>query len=442
MDNMIKVVEKFVEEQKLLRKDGLYIVALSGGADSVTLLLVMKELGYHVEAAHCNFHLRGEESDRDERFVTALCQKEQIELHRIHFDTLTYSELHKVSIEMAARELRYHYFEQLKNDIGADAICVAHHRDDSVETLLINLTRGTGIHGLTGIHPKQGNIIRPLLCISRKEIEQFLQERGQDYVTDSTNLVDDVVRNKIRLNVLPLLRTINPSVDEAIAKTAAQLAEAERIYNDAISKVIGKGCQQQSLSIEDILAFASPESLLFEWLSQYGFSPAVIRQIAAQMKDATTGTTWISATHEVIINRGMIEVEPKAKPMKEMRIPETGCYNYSETMQFRFSLSECTDIVRSPSHACLDASKVKFPLTIRPVQEGDRFVPFGMSGSRLMSDFLTDLKLSRFERRRQLVVTDALGEIIWVVNRRPSQHFCVTSATTTLLDIHFLEQPE
>lgn len=437
---MRKIVEKYIEEQKLLQKDGLYIVALSGGADSVALLLVMNELGYHVEAAHCNFHLRGEESNEDERFVVALCEKKQIELHRIHFDTLAYAGLHKVSIEMAARELRYHYFEQLRNDIGAEAICVAHHRDDSVETVLINLIRGTGIHGLTGIRPKQGFVIRPLLCVCRQEIEQFLKERGQDYVTDSTNLVDDVVRNKIRLNILPLLRTINPSVDGAIAKTAEQLAEAERIYSDAISKVIGNGHQQHFLSIEDILAFSSPESLLFEWLQQYGFSPATIRQIAAQIKDAETGTMWSSATHRVIINRGRIEVAQKVGPMKEMRIPEVGCYNYDDTKKFRFTLCETIEVNRSLSHASLDAQKVLFPLTIRPVKEGDRFVPFGMSGSRLLSDYLTDLKVSRFERHRQLVVTDASGEIIWVVNRRPSQHFCITAATTALLDIHFLEQ--
>ena len=166
----------------------LFLVALSGGADSVCLLLAMKRLGYRVEAIHCNFHLRGAESDRDEEFCKRLCEREQIPFHTVHFDTKTYAEVHKVSIEMAARELRYNYFEQLRKAIDAEAILVAHHKNDAVETLLMNLLRGTGIHGLQGIKPRNGRIIRPLLCVSRQEIVEWLNMIGQDYVTDSTNL--------------------------------------------------------------------------------------------------------------------------------------------------------------------------------------------------------------------------------------------------------------
>ena len=166
-------VADFIEREGLLSRDGLHLVALSGGADSVALLLVMKELGYHIEAAHCNFHLRGEESNRDEEFVKMLCKRHDVPIHLIHFDTEEYATLHQVSIEMAARDLRYHYFHQLCHDIGADSVCVAHHRDDAIETFLMNLIRGTGIHGLTGIRPQNGQIIRPLLCVSRQEIENF-----------------------------------------------------------------------------------------------------------------------------------------------------------------------------------------------------------------------------------------------------------------------------
>ena len=180
-------VERYVEKHKLLKPSELYLVALSGGADSVALLLLLKNAHFNVHAAHCNFRLRGEESDRDEAFCVELCQRLGVELHRAHFDTREYAELHKVSIEMAARELRYKWFEQLRQDIGAAGICVAHHRDDSVETVLLNLVRGTGLRGLTGIQPRNGNILRPLLCVSRAEIEVFLAEKGQKYVTDSTN---------------------------------------------------------------------------------------------------------------------------------------------------------------------------------------------------------------------------------------------------------------
>ena len=214
------------------------LVALSGGADSVCLLMAMKRLGYAIEAIHCNFHLRGAESDRDEEFCKSLCEREQIPFHTVHFDTKTYAEVHKISIEMAARELRYNYFEQLRKAIDAEAILVAHHMNDSVETLLMNLIRGTGIHGLQGIKPRNGNIIRPLLCVSRKEIVEWLGEIGQDYVTDSTNLEDDVTRNKLRLNIIPLLEEINPAASENIAKTALRMVEAGKVFDDSMNGIV------------------------------------------------------------------------------------------------------------------------------------------------------------------------------------------------------------
>ena len=233
---MLNKVREYIEKQCLLESGKRYLVALSGGADSVCLLLVLRQLDYQVEAVHCNFLLRGDESHRDEAFACNLCEKQGVPFHVIHFDTRTYAELHKVSIEMAARDLRYQYFEQLRKDIGAEAICVAHHQDDSVETILMNLLRGTGIHGLSGIKPRNGHILRPLLCVSRKEIEAFLASQHQDYVTDSTNLVADVLRNKLRLKVIPMLNDLWPGASEAIARTARNMAEAEKVYNDAMDR--------------------------------------------------------------------------------------------------------------------------------------------------------------------------------------------------------------
>ena len=185
-------------------------------------------MGYCVEAVHCNFNLRGEESLRDEQFCEDLCQRENIPLHKVHFDTQAYADLHKVSIEMAARELRYRYFFQLKEALGADGVCVGHHKEDSVETILINLVRGTGLSGFDGYSPLANHdVIRPLLCVTRQEIEDYLRQQAVSFVTDSTNLIDDVVRNKIRLNVLPLLSEINPSVTDAILTTSNHLSEVE-----------------------------------------------------------------------------------------------------------------------------------------------------------------------------------------------------------------------
>ena len=212
-------IQKYIEEKQLFTLHDKVLVALSGGADSVALLRVLLVLGYHCEAAHCNFHLRGEESDRDERFVNELCKGLGVALHVTHFDTVTYASRHHVSIEMAAREMRYDWFEQLRKERGGAVIAVAHHRDDSGETFLLNLIRGAGINGLKGISPHNGCIVRPLLEVSRQDILDYLRCLGHGYATDSTNLQDEYIRNKIRLNILPMLRELNHSVREIIAET-------------------------------------------------------------------------------------------------------------------------------------------------------------------------------------------------------------------------------
>ena len=438
---MLNKVSDFIAKHELLDKNGLHVVALSGGADSVALLLVLFRLGYRVEAAHCNFQLRGDESNRDEDFVRQLCKDKGIALHLIHFDTKTYAELHQVSIEMAARDLRYRYFEQLRQDIGADDICVAHHRDDAVETLLMNLLRGTGIHGLTGIRPRNGHIVRPLLDVSRQEIEEFLDSIGQSYVTDSTNLVNDVLRNKLRLDVLPLLKTINPKAAESIYRTACRMAEAEKVFDAAMESAKKRVCPQGPLDFEhggslDIAALQqepSPEYLLFEILSPLGFSPDSIEHVADSL-NGQTGRYFQSDTHELVIDRGRILVQGLQSQPTTLRIPETGVYVYGDG-KVRVERLDGAIVSRDAAMATLDASLVTFPLTLRPVREGDRFVPFGMTGSRLVSDYLTDLKVSLFDKRRQLVVTDAHDTIVWLVGRRTDNRFRISESTTSTLRI-------
>ena len=212
-------VAQYIEKEKLFCLNDKVLVTLSGGADSVALLRLLLSMGYTCEAAHCNFHLRDKESDRDEAFVRRLCHESGVLLHIEHFDTIQYAAKKHISIEMAARELRYEWFETLRKQREASVIATAHHKDDSVETVLLNLIRGTGINGLLGIRPRNGNIVRPLLCLSREEIIAYLQYIDQDYVTDSTNLLDEYTRNKIRLNLLPLMKEINPSVKESIIRT-------------------------------------------------------------------------------------------------------------------------------------------------------------------------------------------------------------------------------
>ena len=436
-------VDTYIKKHKLLNASNLYLVALSGGADSVALLLLLKEHGFNVHAAHCNFHLRGAESDGDEAFCVELCQGLGVALHRVHFDTREYAEVHQVSIEMAARELRYRWFEQLREDIGAAGICVAHHRDDSVETVILNLVRGTGLRGLTGIQPRNGSILRPLLCVSRAEIEDFLAKRGQKYVTDSTNLETDVLRNKVRLQVLPLLRELNPAVVENIQRMTEHVSEAQAVLDAVISQYKNGN----SLELSELDKYGSSEYIAFEWLKNYGFNGSQVRQIL----DAECGGMVHSELgYDALKDRGRLIVEPALPPFKPMRIPEEGTYvlKSSTTESGRettgnetFRVRKCAVYISKKPHiATLDAAKVRFPLTIRRVGEGDWIQPYGMKGKKLLSDLMTDLKMTVFEKRRQLVVVDSQGIVVWAVGLRVADFVAVSDATTAVIEVVFSEQ--
>ena len=434
---MLRRIQQFIEKNQLLESRKLYLVGLSGGADSVALLLILRELGYRIEAAHCNFKLRGEESDRDEIFVRELCAHYNIPIHVIHFDTKEYANLHKVSIEMAARDLRYGYFRQLCKDINAEGVCIAHHRDDAVETLLMNLLRGAGIHGLTGIRPKNDIVIRPLLCVSRQEILEYLDSIGQSYVTDSTNLIDDVLRNKIRLRVLPLLDEIAPGATVNIDKTANYLREAEQVYEAEMQREKSMlSIDAGEVSITELLQQPSPSAFLHEWLSPLGFNTSQTEQILHAV-NGEPGREFMSATHTLVVDRTSLLVEPIRPAMKSIKIPEAGTYRYDDATTYKIDITDEINISKSADVATIDADKVKFPLTIRPIENGDWFIPYGMTGRKLVSDYLTDKKFSILQKRRQLVLTDALGSIIWLVGCRTDNRVKVSNETTKILRITY-----
>lgn len=483
-------VQRFASVHELFVYGGKYIVALSGGADSVSLLFVLKhlehELGIGVEAAHCNFHLRGAESVRDEEFCKQLCERLSVPLHLIHFDTQAYADLHRVSIEMAARDLRYGYFENLRRDIEAHDICVAHHRDDSVETVLLNLVRGTGLRGLRGIQPRNGNIIRPLLSLSRENIVQYLDALGESYVTDSTNLHNDVKRNKIRLDVMPLLRELNPSVSQSIFESSLRVGEALKVFDEAMKQSIAdvttpprgytcpkctnqpvRKCTNQPLlvqqrllhqqrctlqanhpltiSIDRLKQQPSPEYTLHEILSPRGFTSAQIDQIYGSLDTCSAGKIIASDSHELAFDRGSLLVQPRtnvADAARSMRIPETGTYVFSDSLKIKVAAEDCGDDYvpsRAADCVCLDASDIKFPLTLRHIEQGDRFVPFGMNGMKLVSDYLTDRKKNVFEKRAQLVVTDAQQRIVWLVGERTDNRFRISKETSKALRLTLLQ---
>ena len=455
-------MRRFASVHELFVYGGKYIVALSGGADSVSLLFVLKhlehELGIGVEAAHCNFHLRGAESVRDEEFCKQLCDRLSVPLHLIHFDTQAYADLHRVSIEMAARDLRYGYFENLRRDIEAQDICVAHHRDDSVETVLLNLVRGTGLRGLRGIQPRNGNIIRPLLSLSREDIVQYLDALGESYVTDSTNLHNDVKRNKIRLDVMPLLRELNPSVSQSIFESSLRVGEALKVFDEAMKRSIADVTATSPslhltispphhlvISVERLKQQPSPEYTLHEILSSYGFTSAQIEQIYGSLDTCSAGKIIASDSHELAFDRGSLLVQPRtnvADSARSMRIPETGTYVFSDSLKIKVAAEDCGDDYvpsRAADCVCLDASDIKFPLTLRHIEQGDRFVPFGMNGMKLVSDYLTDRKKNVFEKRAQLVVTDAQQRIVWLVGERTDNRFRISKETSKALRLTLLQ---
>lgn len=428
-------INKFIDDTSLFGLKDKVLVALSGGADSIALLNVLVSLGYQCECAHCNFHLRGEESNRDERFVRDVCDKLDVVLHVKHFDTQTYATTKGISIEMAARELRYDWFEDLRKSCGAGVIAVAHHRDDSVETFLLNLIRGTGINGLKGISPKNGYIVRPLLQESRKSIEDYLKATGQAYITDSTNLQDEYVRNKIRLNILPLMKEINPSVAESIFETSKRLTEVADIYNRERQGTVSEKLMKVSesfyrLSISDLKKDMAPLSLLHEVLTPLGFNAAQKTDIWNCLKKEQSGKRFFSSGWEVLRDRDFLLIQRRGE---EESIPELSIVELEGNSDFPF--------IKDKRVAYLDAEKIVSPLIVRKWMKGDKFVPYGMKGKKKVSDYMTDRKFSLLDKEKQLVVCCG-DDIVWLVNERSDNRYRVTETTQKILMLKLKDKSE
>lgn len=418
--NMQKIIE-YIRRNQLFSPEDKLLVALSGGADSVALLRLLLSFGYTCEAAHCNFHLRGEESDRDEAFVRRLCKEQQVPLHIVHFETKCVAEERHISIEMAARDLRYEWFEKVRIECGAAVTAVAHHQDDSVETLLLNLIRGTGINGLRGIQPKNGYIVRPLLCFGREEIIGYLNNIRQDYVTDSTNLQDEYTRNKIRLNLIPMMQEINPSVKESILNTAEHLSDAAILYNRCIEEGKLRVQTEKGICINALMQEPAPETLLFEILHPLGFNATQVNDLYHAL-NGQPGKVFISDGWRVLKDREYLLVEP----LQEAIPPVLETKEYIYTPDFI--------IPRDKETACLDADKLLHPLSLRLWQQGDSFVPFGMKGRKKVSDYLTNRKLPLSQKEQQWVLCCG-NDIVWLVKERTDNRFRVDENTKRVLII-------
>lgn len=427
MPNLLERFQKHIADTKLLDPNLSLFVGVSGGADSVCLLRLLQESGLPTTALHCNFHLRGGESDRDQHFVEKLCLQFHIPLIIKDFCTIEYALQSKSSIEMAARELRYQWFDEMIAQHAVQGIAIAHHREDQAETLLLNLIRGTGIRGLAAMPPRNGNIIRPLLPFSRQEILDYLAEIKQDYVTDSTNLEREAQRNILRLDVIPLLQSINPQAVSNIASAAEHVQEILPYTQQAIGEAIDS-CKtdKNTVDIHLLLEKESPASLLHEWLHPAGFNSQQVTQILANIQ-GVSGAHYESKTHTLLRDRGLLilnELEEPSKPEVKQKIVRIDKINALELLK-QYPLGK--------EYAYIDADKLKGKLTLQPASQGMRFKPFGMHGaSRLVSDYLTDLKYNLFDRKKQHVLMDG-EDIVWLVGLRSDERYRVTKETQRIL---------
>ncbi|MCD8541736.1 MAG: tRNA lysidine(34) synthetase TilS [Bacteroides graminisolvens] len=419
---LVKKVKEFIEKEDLCSKQDKILVALSGGADSVALTRILITLGYHCEAAHCNFALRGEESDRDEDFVRNFCRSLNIKCHSIHFETRRYAAQQSISIEMAARELRYNWFSKICEESDCQVVAVAHHKDDSVETMLLNLIRGTGINGLLGIRPKNGNVVRPLLCASRQEVVAYLHRMNQTYVTDSTNLEDEYTRNKIRLNLLPLMEEINPSVKDGLVKTASYLNDISKVYQQAIKESIDRIfiTPEKEISIEKLMNEPAPQALLFEVLSPLGFNSTQVEEVYGSL-NGQPGKRFISSQWQVVKDRDLLLIE-KVKTANDK--PQIIFEEVLFTKEFV--------IPKEKNTACFDANKFKGVISIRKWEKGDYFIPFGMKGKKLVSDFMTDSKFSLLKKEQQWVLS-CNDQIAWLIGERTDNRFRIDDSTQKVI---------
>ncbi len=434
---MLSTVQAYIAQHQLLRPGAPVIVGLSGGADSVALLHILTRLGYPCVAAHCNFHLRNDESDADADFAQQTAEALGLLFRRIDFDTANYAHQNGVSTEMAARTLRYEWFETLCRELGAEAIAVAHHRDDNVETVLLNLIRGTGLSGLCGMRPRNGHIVRPLLSVDRHQIVRWLADRHLPFCTDSSNASDVYRRNFVRLRLLPLMEQLNPSVRDAILRMAGHLTDVEAIYRNAIDSHRAHLIDADGrISIDALLRTPAPHAMLFELLTPYGFTPSQCADIARALS-GESGRSFFAPGGRWHLLKDRLHLI--LYPADEVSADAFTLAPGSElTAPIRLSLEErivdeAFTISRSPHVATFDADRIALPLTLRRWRAGDSFVPFGMTGRKKLSDYFSDHKFSLLRKAAAWILCDASGRILWIVGHRTDNRFRITSKTRRAL---------
>ncbi|MGN0187036.1 MAG: tRNA lysidine(34) synthetase TilS [Paludibacteraceae bacterium] len=434
-------VARFINRQHLLAPTQRIVVAVSGGADSVVLLNILQQLGYQCIIAHCNFHLRGADADADADFVAQLARKYQIPFHRNDFDTNTIAAERKISVEMAARDLRYAWFEQLRLAEKCDAIAVAHHANDNAETVLLNMARGTGINGLCGIQAKNRHIVRPLLDCTRAEIIAYAHAHHLAYRTDATNAETIYRRNFVRHNIVPLFEQLNPAFIETIARNIEHTNDIRLIFNTFVQQTHDKICYDTPsglhIDTEKLLQLPAPQTLLYEFIHPYGFNSDTVATLFNGI-GGLSGISCLTEKYQAVVTRGKIIITPRSATDSNIyQITDSDTEIFQPLYLKIERLDTMPDTLKTDTHtAYFDADKIQFPLTLRHWQQGDTFVPFGMHGHKKVSDLFVDKKLNLIEKSKVWIMTSN-DLIIWILGIRTDHRFRVTNRTRHLLRITF-----
>ena len=435
--------EKYIEENELFTHDDKILLTVSGGVDSMVMMALTAAAGYKFGVAHCNFQLRGKESDEDELLVEHEAKRLGVEFYNKRFDTVGEMERTGESMEMAARRLRYAWFRELCDEHGYNAIAIAHHSNDSIETFFINMLRGTGLRGLTGITTQVGRLVRPMMFATRKDIHDYAVAHRIPFREDSSNRSTKYLRNKVRIGLVPMLKEINPQFTTIMRRNIARLSQAQDFINSAMDIVKGESLEHNgdihTLRVGKIRPTLPRNYVIYEILnSEYGFKGDVVDALCHALDADATGRRFYSREWVAVVDRGDVVIakitdEDSCETMVEKGVARS--YIGGSVLYYEYCNIDFIDTLdQGDNVALLDADKLKFPLRVRRWQEGDWFVPFGMSGRKKLSDYLIDKKVSMAEKSRQFVLLSG-DDIVWVVGRRLDDRYAITRKTENVLKV-------
>jgi tRNA(Ile)-lysidine synthase len=425
----------FAQQNQLFKAGDVLLAAVSGGMDSVLLVHLLKAAGYNFAIAHCNFQLRGAEADADQQFCRQLASQMQVAFYTVSFNTAAYAQEHKLSIQMAARQLRYQWFEQVRQQHQYTAIALAHHQNDAIETILLNLTRGTGIAGLHGILPKNNYLVRPLLFLTRQEIASIVAQSQLAYVEDSSNSSTKYARNKLRHEVVPVLKELNPNLENTFERNLAHFRELEKMFRQQVALAKKEVWNEQGADVHlplNKLRNLHPQRLLFLGLfKDYGFNDTAIDDLISAL-GKHSGRVFESAGYRLLLDRDKVILTPKAKVgVLPVSVFETdSMVKYGEHYSFTIKCSEMpVHMEHNADVALVNHHLLIYPLTLRTWQQGDYFVPLGMETRKKVSDYFVNKKVPLHQKTQIPILVNGNGDIIWIAGYRLDNRYKLTDQT-------------